>query len=107
MKKNERGVWQSKVRRELNWAYVLLYDEMLGFMWSEETVKLLGRFERILRKTFPNQVQLIESFDDLVQSADLMNEELKRTENLRHAVENMYNVIEKVTSQNNYIMLTK
>jgi len=111
VKTNTGAVWQSKIRRKLNWAYVLLYDEMLGFLWSEETVRLLGKFERTLRRTFPDQEELRTAFNKLVDSAELLddnndNSELGYAQNLRYAVENMRTIIEQFTPQANYILLT-
>jgi hypothetical protein len=104
--KKNINIWQNEARRKLNFAYVLLYDEMLDFLWSEDSVRILGRLERLIRKTFPDQEKMEKTLDNLVESGVYFNNGHQRTQDLRYAVEKLYNAIEEMTPENNTILLS-
>jgi hypothetical protein len=104
--KENIGMWQNPARRKLNFAYVLLYDEMLDFLWSEDAVRALKKLERLIRKTFPNQEKMESALDSLIESSEYFNDGHQRTQNLRYAVEKLYNAIKEITPENNTILLS-
>lgn len=104
--KENTSMWQNEVRRKLNFAYVLLYDEMLDYLWSEDSVRALGKLERLIRKTFPDQEKMTKALDALVESGGFFTDGHRRTQNLRYAVENLYTAIEEMTMENNTILLS-